>query len=81
MTISATIVTVSVYKHSIHLVLEPGSPLGKELLIIPWTPGTLRVPLVGQRITGDKGHCIVEGGGGERIVHARQGSFLREQVE
>lgn len=74
MTISARIVTVSVYKGNIvHLVLDPR---GSFLITL-----ATRLPLVGQRITGNAGHCIVEGGGGERITYERQGSFLREQVE
>lgn len=76
MTISAhvlegTIVTVSVYKDGIYLVLKP-----RQCLLITHS---MRLPLVGQRITGDKGHVVIEGGDGERIVYARQGSFLREQ--
>lgn len=73
MTISATIVTVSVYQDAIYLVLKPR----QALLITHHT----RIPLVGQRITGDIGHAVVEGGGGDRIVYARQGAFLREQSE
>lgn len=71
--LGARIVTVSVYKDSIHLMLEPR----QKLLILGYT----RLPLVGQRITGDIGHCVVEGGDGERIMYSRQGSFLREQSE
>lgn len=72
MTISARIVTVSVYQDVIYLVLWP-----RQCLLI--THGT-RIPLVGQRITGDIGHCVVEGNGGQRIIYERQGNFLREQV-
>lgn len=73
MTISARIVAVSEHSDFIYLELKP-----RQVLLI--THHT-RVPLVGQRITGHHaGHCIVEGEGGERIVYARQGSFLREQV-
>lgn len=83
MSIDARIVTVSEHSGCIHLMLLPyeGSYDSTtyadrdQLLITSWT----RLPLVGQRITGDVGHCIVEGGDGERIVYARQGSFLREQ--
>lgn len=76
MTIDARIVTVSVREEGIYLVLEPG----QALLITHITHHT-RIPLVGQRITGDIGHVVVEGGDGECIMYSRQGSFLREQAE
>lgn len=71
MTISATIVTVGFYKGHISLMLD-----SREILLI--THHT-RIPLVGQRITGDIGHVVIEGGDGERLIYARQGAFLREQ--
>lgn len=74
MTISARIVAVSEHSGCICLELKP-----RQQLLITYHR---RLPLVGQRITSHAaGHCVVEGGGGERIVYARQGAFLREQSE
>lgn len=73
MTIFARIVAVSEHSGCICLELKP-----RQVLLI--THHT-RIPLVGQRITSTAGHVVVEGGGGDRIVYARQGAFLREQVE
>lgn len=73
MTIDTTIVTVSEEGRYVWLTLATS----QELLITHYT----RLPLAGQHITGYMGHCIVEGGDGERIVYSRQGSFLREQSE
>lgn len=83
MTISARIASVSVYKGRIHLMLayyqgDRNISVGErdQLLITSYT----RVPLVGQQIWGNAGHVVIEAGcGGERIMYARQGSFLREQ--